>query len=86
MGMDLLQIVIDVEEEFDIRLDHDEVPLLVSDLLTPTIAAIRQQHPDSQLTDDDVWRQLRRLTSDQLGVPLDQVTKTANFVTDLGCV
>jgi acyl carrier protein len=86
MGMDLLEIIIDAEEEFDIHLDHDEVPLLVSDLLEPTIAAIRQQHPDSQLTDDDVWRQLRRLISDQLGVPLEQVTQTANFVTDLGCV
>jgi hypothetical protein len=38
------------------------------------------------MTDDDVWRQLRRLISDQLGVPLEQVTQTANFVTDLGCV
>jgi acyl carrier protein len=86
MGMDLLEIVIDSEEEFDIRLDHDVVPLLVSDLLEPIIAAVRQQHPDSRLTDDDVWRQLRRMISDQLGVPLDRVTKTANFVTDLGCV
>jgi acyl carrier protein len=86
MGIDLVWIVIETEEEFDIRLDLDEVPLLVSDLLKPTIAAIRQQHPDSRLTDNDVWRQLRRMISDQLGVSLDQVTKTANFVTDLGCV
>ncbi len=86
MGMDLLEIVLEAEEEFDIRLDHDEVPLFVSDLLAPTIAAIRQQHPDSRLTDDDVWRQLRSMISDQLGIPLEQITKTANFVTDLGCV
>ena len=86
MGIDLVWIVLETEEEFDIRLDHDEVPLLVSELLTPTIAAIRQQHPDSRLTEDDVWSQLRHMISDQLGVPLDQVTKTANFVTDLGCV
>ena len=86
MGIDLVWIIPETEEEFDIRLDHDEVPLPVSELLTPTIAAIRQQHPDSRLTDDDVWRQLRRMISDQLGVPLDQVMKTANFVTDLGCV
>jgi len=86
MGIDLVWIVLETEEEFDIRLDHDEVPLLVSDLLEPTIAAVRQQHPDSRLTDYDVWRQLRRLISDQLGVPLEQVTQTANFVTDLGCV
>jgi acyl carrier protein len=85
MGMDLLEIVLEAEEEFDIRLDHSEVPLLVSDLLEPTIAAIRKQHPERLLTDDDVWRQLRRLISDQLGVPLEQVTETANFVTDLGC-
>ena len=86
MGIDLVWIVLETEEEFDIRLDHDEVPLLVSDLLEPTLAAIRQQHPDSRLTDEVVWRQLRHMISDQLGVPLDQVTKTANFVTDLGCV
>jgi acyl carrier protein len=86
MGMDLLEIVLEAEEEFDIRLDHDEVPLLVSELLAPTIYAIRRQHPDRRLTDDDVWIQLRHMLSYQLGVPLEQVTKTANFITDLGCV
>ena len=86
MGIDLVWIVLETEEEFDIRLDHDEIPLLLSDLLLPTIAVIRQQHPDGRLTDDDVWRQLRRMISEQLGVPLEQVTITANFVTDLGCV
>ncbi|QDT75481.1 acyl carrier protein [Lacipirellula limnantheis] len=86
MGIDLLWIVLEAEEEFNIRLDHDDVPLFVSDLLEPAIAAIRQQHPERLLTDDDIWRQLRRMISEQLGVPLEQVTKTANFVTDLGCV
>ena len=86
MGLDLVEIVLEAEEEFGIRLDHGEVPLLVSELLAPTIAAIRRQHPESPLSDDDIWRQLRRMISDQLGVPLEQVTKTANFVTDLGCV
>jgi acyl carrier protein len=86
MGLDLVEIVLEAEEEFDIRLDHDEVPLLVSELLAPTIAAIRRQHPDSLLSDDEIWQRLRRMVSDQLDVPLEQVTKTANFVTDLGCV
>lgn len=86
MGIDLLWIVLEAEEEFNIRLDHDDVPLFVSDLLEPTIAAIRQQQPERLLTDDDIWRQLRRMISEQLGVSLEQVTKTANFVTDLGCV
>jgi len=86
MGMDLLEIVLEAEGEFDIRLDHNEVPLLVGDLLAPTISAIRRQHPESMLKDDDIWHQLRRMVSDQLGVPFEQVTKTANFVTDLGCV
>lgn len=86
MGIDLLEIVLEAEEEFDVRLDHDEVPLFVSELLAPTIAAIRQQHPESLLSDDETWYRLRRMISDQLGVPLEQVTISANFVTDLGCV
>ena len=58
----------------------------MSELLATTVAAVRQQHPDSALTDNGIWQESRRMISDQLGVPLEQVTKTANFVTDLGCV
>lgn len=34
---------------------------------------------------DKVWNQLRLMIAAQLGVEFDRVTKSASFVTDLGC-
>ena len=58
----------------------------MSELLATTMCAVRQPYHVSALTDNGIWQESRRMISDQLGVPLEQVTKTANFVTDLGCV
>ena len=85
MGLDLVEIVIEAEEEFNVNIDGRDPPLLVGDLLTAVIASIRSQSPESQLSDEDIWRRLQRMISEQLGVPIQQVTPSANFVTDLGC-
>jgi hypothetical protein len=86
LGLDLLEIVMKTEEEFGVRLSHDEVPLHVGELLDATILAVRQQQPESGLTDDDIWRRLQRMIVIQLEVLPEQVVPGANFVTDLGCV
>lgn len=85
MGLDLVEIVLEVEEEFDVQLNHHEPPLLVGELFEMTLAPIRKQYSDKMLADDDVWIAMRNLIADQLGLPNERVTREANFVTDLGC-
>ncbi len=89
MGLDLVEIVIEAEDEFGVPIDHDKVPLLVGELYDATLEALSQNRPERFKADPDypekVWEQLKALIVEQLGVESGAVTKTANFVVDLGC-
>ena len=90
MGLDLVEIVMEVEEEFGVPIDHDTVPLTPGGLLDATLVALRIRHGERFEFDpnypDQVWKQLRAMIANQLSVEVAEVTKTANFITDLGCV
>jgi acyl carrier protein len=90
MGLDLVEIVMEAEEEFGVPIDHDRVPVVVGELYDATLAALRRHEPGQFEADpqypEKVWEQLQALIAEQLGVDARAVTKTANFVTDLGCV
>jgi acyl carrier protein len=89
MGLDLVELVMEAEAEFDVRLDHDVVPLTPGELLDATLAKLRKSHGDRFEADlnypEKVWMQLKEMIVTQLGVEANDVTMSANFVTDLGC-
>lgn len=90
MGLDLVEIVLEAEDEFGVPIDGDNVPLFVGDLLNATLTALRKHRPERFVADaeyaDTVWQQLKEMIAEQLGVEPERVLKSANFVTDLGCV
>jgi acyl carrier protein len=90
MGLDLVEIVLETEDEFDVQLDHDKAPVVVGELYDVTLAALREQRPERFDADaayaDKVWDQFRAMICRQLGLEPEQVVKSAHFVTDLGCV
>lgn len=89
MGLDLIEIVIETEEEFEVSLSHDDIPLTCGELLDATLHSLRVRHPERFVDDaypDRVWEQLKGLICTQLGVSSEEVVPSANFVTDLGCV
>jgi len=90
MGLDLMEIVLEAEEEFGVAIDVDDVPVLVGQLFDSVVAALRQHRPEIFEADvnyeDRVWEQFKAMLVTQLGVEPERVVKAANFITDLGCV
>ncbi len=94
MGLDGVELIIEMEETFGIKIDdRDAEPIgtvgqayqYILGKLTLCPAALCEKsgvtpawHPE------EVWVILRNLISEQLGVPKDQVTAEKHFVHDFG--
>ena len=82
MGMDTVNLVIAIEKEFDIRiLDADaEKLVLVGDMNDYVLRALRRngETPDEAA----VWQRLTDLIVEEVGVRPDEVTRTANIISD----
>lgn len=84
MGLDTVELVMAVEEEFGIEIPNEVAMRLVSvggmqDYIVQTLQA-RSTPVDEQ----DVWTRLRAPIVYQLGVRPDEVKREAEFVRDLG--
>lgn len=90
MGLDRIELVLTIEEEFDIDLPAAVIEKLttVGDFYDDVYAIIEQTHP--ALANEDefkgrLWKRIATLSAD-LGcrVPPDQVTRQTRFTEDLG--
>jgi len=89
MGMDSVELVMEFEDAFDIRLSDAEVvdAHTVGEAHTACVRAVKMQHPD--LVMDDAHRaammhRVRLITSEQLVVDYERTVPEARFVKDLG--
>jgi acyl carrier protein len=84
MGLEDVELVIAVEEEFGIAIDDSHAPDLVSvgKLFDYTLARIRERGDD--LNREIAWTRFVSVIVEQLGVPEDLVVPDAEFVRDLG--
>ncbi len=85
MGLDIVEIVIEVEEAFDIRIPDDRAGQMttVGDLYDLMIESKR----GSLAAQDDpaaAWEALKQIIVYQLGVKPEAVTVDARFVDDFG--
>ncbi len=95
MGLELVEIVMEVEQTFGIDLSDDEIRKIETvgefqDVLVEAIesnkhgaAAADPSHP-SGWTPAEAREKLREIIADVLGVPLVRVTPDARLVKDLG--
>ncbi len=88
MGLDTVELVLRVEEEFDIIIPEEvaEKIVTVGDFCEAVIK-IRQQKFGSSApenTDKDVFKKIKEIIIDQLGIEPEQVTREARIVDDLG--
>lgn len=90
MGLDLYEVFLEVEEEFDIRIPEKKTQPVqsVGDFFDITIQFLREQYPerfavDSQYS-EKVWQRLKDLLVRELGVKPEQVEKSARFFYELG--
>ena len=84
MGLDTVELVMAIEEEFGIDIPNSDAAQLavLGDMHTYVVRALRQRGgtPD----EGQVWERLSAVVVAQLGVRPEQVTRTAHIIYDLG--
>ena len=84
MGLDTVELVMAVEEEFGIEIPTAAAERLLSvggmqDYIVETL-----QSRGTSMGEQEIWQRLRQIVVDQLGVRPEEVTREAEFVRDLG--
>ena len=83
MGMDSVELVMKVEEEFDLIITDDEAERIrtVGDFHDYIVASLLKNGRDADV--QRVFEKLRDIICDQLGIKPEQVVPSARFVEDL---
>jgi acyl carrier protein len=90
MGLDLYELVLEVEEEFGVRIPDADMQQVesVGDLFAATVKNVVEQHPERFAGDlgyeHEVWERLKALLVYQLGVKPEQIVPSARFFYELG--
>ena len=84
MGLDTVELVIAVEEEFSISIPNENASEMfrVGDLRDFVIGELRDR--GETVDEARVWSSIQDIIVSQLGVARDDVTPEARFVEDLG--
>jgi hypothetical protein len=82
VGLGVVEFWLAVEDEFDVANEAYCPSSRLSDICGAVMAELNRL---GRATDpDEVWRRLRRLTSEQARVPEDEITPESDVVRDLG--
>ncbi len=83
MGLDTVELVMAIEEEFDVTIPDDtaEEMVRVRDVRDWLVAHLHTKGRDAD--PDDVFTRLRRLTSHTTNIPEDEIGLDARFIDDL---
>jgi acyl carrier protein len=84
VGLDIVELVMEVEEEFSIAIPDGLAATLttVGKLHAAVVAELHRL--DRPLPPEEVFERIRGIVSTQLGVPPEQVVEGARFVEDFG--
>ncbi|MDB6032532.1 MAG: hypothetical protein JWM16_2870 [Verrucomicrobiales bacterium] len=83
MGLDTVQLVVAIEEEFGIEIPNADAPKLavLGDMHDYIVCMLQQRGATSD--EEQVWQRLSAVIIKQLGVRPKDVTRTAHIVDDL---
>lgn len=80
MGLDALEIVLEVEKAFQVEItDEEGAKTLTLGMLTDVVMSKNTQFPR-----EEVFLIIQKITSVTLGIPADKIKKDSRFVEDLG--
>ena len=83
MGLDTVELVMAVEEEFEIEIPNSAAMRMLSVGDMQDFVMLTLQTRGAPVDEDDIWKRLRALIVYQLGVRPDEVKREAEFVRDL---
>ncbi|GDY21337.1 hypothetical protein LBMAG56_26830 [Verrucomicrobiota bacterium] len=85
MGLDTVELVMAVEEEFDLAISAAAAAKMkrVGDLHAFVVTTLQQRAGAGVVDDAQVWERLRGIIVEQLGVRVEEVTPSARFLEDL---
>ena len=83
MGLDLVELVMAIEEGFDIEIKNEEAQGIRTPRMYYEILQRKLEGRMPEMSADDIRLQVRRIICDQLGVR-DDFSDDADFVEDLG--
>ena len=87
MGLDTVELVIAIEEEFDISISDDEASemITVGDIYFHVLKELSSRNSEEERPDQDsIWERVKAVVVYQLGVKTAQVMKNSRVVEDLG--
>ena len=88
MGLDTVELLIELEQHFDITVPDEKAGkmLTVGDVYEYILEALaKKRHAIvPELAKEVVWNQIVEIFVNQLGVKPEEVTKTSRIVQDLG--
>ena len=84
MGLDTVELVMDVEEKFDIEISDRDASKIetVGQLYDTVLAKLTEKH--ASVDREQVWEQLRMIFVDEFGLRTAQVVPEARITKDLG--
>jgi acyl carrier protein len=85
MGLDTVELVMAVEEEFAIEIPSSEAGKMerVGDMHAFVVRTLRQRDEAAVVDADQIWTRLREVIVEQLGVRPEDVPPTTHFIHDL---
>jgi len=84
MGLDSVELVMEIEEEFEIEISNEIAPTLVTvgDLFAFIVQTFEAR--GISIDDAEIWNRLTRIFEDSFGIPARLIVPEAHIVYDLG--
>lgn len=84
MGLDSVELVMSVEEEFDIQIPDSVAGNIVTVGQLHNYVSTELQRLGREQQSDAVFKKIQQITCEQLGIKPERVTLNARFIQDLG--
>jgi acyl carrier protein len=81
MGLDIVELIMRVEEEFDLEIPDEDVEQLITTGMMADYLVQKQEQPLER--QEEIWQQLCFVIADQCAVPPEKITRNTRFVEDL---
>jgi acyl carrier protein len=86
MGMDLVELVMEIEDDFQVSIPDEEAQLIrtVGELSEWLAREVSADSTPSSWTTDQLQAHLYQIIADQLGIRVEDIHPESRFVEDLG--